>query len=315
MNERTGLLGDAWRVVASNKRYIFWFWILNLTLAEFGTAAYRNTLHAVLDHSLYADKLLHGFNPTTFIELLMRPETGPLRASEMPAMYFSLVFMAASVFLIPGVFRQYTSEYRVSREEFFRTCGRNLWRFLRLVLIYAVIAGPLAGILFGIRGALAKATEKSTNELLPFYVGLTALIVIFLVLTTVRVWFDLAEVDVVVRDQGMVRKAIGSGLRYCRRFWGRLLGSYVAISLVALLVLVAGVWLWHALVPANSVLGAILMSQIMLILWLFARFWQRAVASVFYLREMLVVPGFSHPAVTDPALPAAVPARNPGTGL
>jgi len=229
-------------------------------------------------------------------------------------MYFALLFMVATIFLMPGVFRQYTSEYRVSKEEFYRTCGKNLWRFVRLLLIYAVIAIPLAAILFGIRGGLLKAADKSTNELLPFYVGLIALAVIFLIMTLVRVWFDLAEVDIVVRDQPIVRKSVGAGFRYSRRFWGRLLGAYVGISVLALLVLVVGIWLWHVLVPASSWVGAVLISQIMLILWLGARFWQRAVAAEFHLREMLIAPGFSRPADLEP-VPAPTPAMpSPAAG-
>jgi hypothetical protein len=42
-------------MVGHNKRYIFWFWLLDLTLAEFGTSAFRKSTHAVLDHSFAAD--------------------------------------------------------------------------------------------------------------------------------------------------------------------------------------------------------------------------------------------------------------------
>ncbi len=41
-------------MVRRNKRYIFWFYVLNLTLAEFGGAAFRNQAHEILDHSLRA---------------------------------------------------------------------------------------------------------------------------------------------------------------------------------------------------------------------------------------------------------------------
>jgi hypothetical protein len=315
MSDERGLLNSAWRVVGRNKRYIFWFWALNLTLAEFGAAAYRNNLHSILDHSHEADKLLNGFNPATYFELTSRPEMGSLAAMRMPAMYLGLLFVAATIFLMPGVFRQYTSEYRVSREDFWRTCGRNLWRFVRLTMIYGIVAAVVSGILFGIRGGLTKAADKSTNEVLPFYVGLAGLVVIFLVMTLVRIWFDLAEVDIVLRDQPVVRKSVGAGLRYTRRFWGRLLGSYCAISLLALLVLAAGVWLWHVLVPPSSVAGAFLVSQAMLISWLLARFWQRATAAVFYLQEMLIAPGYARSVPQETTAAAVAPVAAPAGGV
>lgn len=232
----------------------------------------------------------------------------------MPSYFLVGLFAIASLLLMPGVLRQYTSEYRVSRDEFFRTCGRNLWRFIRLALIYAVIALPVTGILFGIRGALVGVAEKALNELLPFWVGLTCMAVIFVVVTTVRIWFDLAEVDVVVRDQNAVRKSVGAGFRYTWRHWGRLLAAYVGISLLALIVFMGGVWLWHVLVPPSSVFGALVVGQLILILGLAARFWQRAVAAAFYMREMLVAPSFSGfrvPETGATAGPAASPVPSP----
>lgn len=309
MNQERGLLAEAWQVVTRNKRYIFWLWLLNFLLARFGASAVRGNLSPVLDGSHEADKLLNGFNPTTFIELLTRPETGSVDAMRGPAALFGLLFVCAMLFFMPGVLRQYTSVYRVSREEFWRTCGRNLWRFLRVVLFYALFAVPIAGILFGIRGGLTGWAEKTTNEVLPFYVGTTMLLVIFLVMTVLRIWFDLAEVDVVVRDQSAVRKSVRSGFRYTKHFLGKLLGAYLAISLLALFVLVGGIWLWHVLLPPASTLGALLIGQIMMVLWLCMRLWQHAVASAFYLREMLVAPGYSRPVTLEPGtIPGSVPA-------
>jgi hypothetical protein len=303
MNDEASLLRTAWSMVRCNLRYLIWFWLLNLVLALFASYAFRGQVGAILDNSLHADQLLHSFNITSFIELLAMPQSGSLQASTLPTYCFALLFAVATLLLMPGVFRQYTSEYRVSRDEFFRTCGRNLWRFIRLVLVYGVIAGVVTGILFGIRFGLMTAADKTTNEVLPFWVGTAMLAVIFLVATLLRIWFDLAEADVVVRDQNAVRKSVGAGFRYTRRHWGRLLAVYVGIAILALVVLAGGIWLWHVLVPPSSVFGAFVIGQIMMLLWLAARFWQRAVAAVFYMREMLVASSFARFRVTEPAAP------------
>ena len=55
-----------------------------------------------------------------------------------------------------GVLHRYTSETRLSRDEFFRACGRNLWRFLRLLVIFAIVAGIVSGLLFAARATLVK---------------------------------------------------------------------------------------------------------------------------------------------------------------
>jgi hypothetical protein len=289
MTEEKGLLSAAWQRVRENWRYIFWFWLLNVTLAEFGTAAYRGQLRSVLDKSLYSNQLVDGFNFTTYFELTINPQLGSIMGARLSAFYFAFLFALASLVLMPGVFRQYTSEYRVSKEEFFRTCGRNLWRYVRLTLVYALIMLPLSGILFGIHYGLGKAAEKSLNEMAPFWMSLVTLLIIFLVLTMVRIFFDIAEVDLVVRDQPSAWRAIGNGFRYGRRFLGRLLGSYCVIALFAFAIAVVGVWLWKTIVPANRWFGGFVIAQVMLFLLLAMRFWQRSVAAQFFMREMLVV--------------------------
>ena len=293
MGKESGLLGAGWSAVRRNPRYVVWFWLLNLALAWFGTLALRGQMSPILDSSLHARQLVHGFNPTVLAELLMAPRSGSMQAWTMPSYFLAGLFAIATLLLMPGVLRQYTSEFRVSRDEFFRTCGRNLWRFIRLLLLYAVIAVIGLGIVFGIRSALVRAAEKALNEVLPFWIGLICLALIFVVATTLRIWFDLAEVDVVVRDQNAVRKAVGAGWRYTWRYWGRLLAAYVSISLFVLVVLALGLWFWNVLVPPSCILGAFVAGQIMSILWLAARFWQRAVAAVFYMREMLVATSYS----------------------
>jgi len=302
MSENKGLLSSGLGSVMRNKRYIFWFWLLNLTLAEFGTAAFRNQTHGILDHSLYSDRLVHGFDLSVFIEMFARPEFGPTMASTMPAVYFVTLFFVATALFLPGVFQGYASTYRLPRDDFFRACGRNLWRFVRLLIVAGIVMGIVAGVLFGIRGAMLKKAAESTNEMLPFYESMTTLFLIFLVMTALRIWFDLAEADVVLNDQNAVRKSIGAGFRHMFRSLVRLLVSYVATTIVAAIVLLGGLWCWLHFVPSASVFGAFVMGQLTLLLLLIPRFWQRGVAVAYWQQKMLV------PVVAPVIPPAPVPA-------
>src|ERR1700686_3541479 len=200
-------------MVSRNKRYILWFWLLNLTLAEFGTAAFRKSAHAILDHSLNADGLLHGFKLSVMGDLFARPEFGQMSAMSTPALYFVFVFFLATALFLPGIFQGYASTYRLPREDFFRACGRNLWRFIRLMIVAGIVMGIVAGILFGVNNAIVKKAGESTNEVLGFELNITRLFVIFLIMSILRIWFDLAETDVVLDDQRAVRKSIGTAFR------------------------------------------------------------------------------------------------------
>ena len=306
MNGKTSLVSAGAAIVRRNKRYIVWFYLLNLAFAHFGATAFSDAAHGILGHSLYADKLLHGFSLGVFLEMLVRPEFGTLPSATHPAMMFAVVFFLASLVFMPGVLLGYASDHPLPRDEFYRACGRNVWRFVRLFLFFSVIAGIVAGILFGGLNALVSAADKTSNERLPFFTQLIGTVIILLVLTVIRMWFDVAQTDAVLRDQPAVRKSIVAGFRKVRRNFGRLLGSYLAIAIVAVAVLMAGILLWYAIVPPSSVLGAFIIGQATMLLLLAMRFWQRATAVAFYVREMTEpvaeetrpIPGFAAPLVS-----------------
>jgi hypothetical protein len=281
------LLNTGLGKVAHNKRYIVWFWLLNLTLAEFGTAAFRRSAHAILDNTLLAQRLVKGFDVGVFGELLFKPEFGSLKATTVPALYFGFTFFLATALFLPGIFSGYASNYRLPREEFFRACGRNLWRFIRIMIVAGIVMGIIFGLLFAANGAIAKKADESTNEKLPFALQMTGLALIFLIMTTLRIWFDLAEVDTVLNDQRAVRKSIAAAFLHTFRSLARLLGSYVVVTIVAAILLVGGLWIWMRFVSPENVVGAFVIAQIMLFLLLIPRFWQRAIAVSYWQQRML----------------------------
>ena len=264
-------------MVMHNKRYIFWFWLLNLVLAVCGATAFRLHASDILDHSLYSDRLVHGFDVSVFAEMLLRPEFGSLNASRAPAVGFAALFLLFTALFLPGVFQGYASTYRLPRDEFFRACGRNLWRFIRLLIIAGIVMVPVTVVLFIGHSALVEEAGESTNEMLPFEVKIVTLAIIFLVMATLRICFDLAEADVVLNDQNAVRKSIGAGFRHTFGHLGRLLGSYVFITLVAGVILFGGLWVWRHMVAPQRVGRAFLVGQVTLLLLLIPRFWQRGV--------------------------------------
>ena len=317
MAEHRGLLGGGWERMRHNKRYVVWFYVLNLALAWLGAAAFGNQAHEILDHSLQANRLVHGFDIGVLIEMFARPEFGSTMAAEAPAAHFALLFLIATALFLPGVLQGYASTFRLPRDDFFRACGRNLWRFIRLMIVAGIVMGAVAAALFGIHGLLEKKALESTNELLLFEVRVAGLVVIFLLMTGLRIWFDLAQADVVLSDQRAVRRSIGSGFRHAWRDLGSLLGSYVLITIVAAIVLVAGLWAWMKFVPPARVLGAVLVSQLTLLLLLIPRFWQRGVAVTYYLQNMVepiaVQPLTPVPGTSDPAPAVVISSAPPET--
>ena len=301
-SEKRNLLADGLGRVMRNKRYIIWFWLLSLLLAWVGTSSFRQSAHAVMDHSLYSDKLVHGFDLAVMIDLYASPEFGSMAASTSPAVLLAVVFYLSIALFMPGVFAGYASTYRLPREDFFRACGRNLWRFIRLMIIAGIIMGILAGILFAASGAIVSMAGESTHEVLPFTLRMVNLFLIFLVMTALRIWFDLAETDVVLNDQRAVRKSIAAGFRHAFGNLPRLLTSYVIVTSVAGIILVAGLWCWMRLVPAAGIGRAFLLTQVIAFLLLLPRFWQRGIA-VSYWQQWMLVPVVAVEPVAPPPAP------------
>lgn len=196
--------------------------------------------------------------------------------------------MLATALFLPGVFQGYASTYRLPREDFFRACGRNLWRYIRLLIVAGIVMGIATIAVFVVQGVLERKVAESTNELLLPGVRYGGLMVIFLVMAAFRIWFDLAEADIVLSDQRAVRKSIWAGLRHTLRSLVRLMASYVVTTLVAAIIVVGGLWMWMKVVAPESVAGAFVVSQLTLLLLLIPRFWQRGVVVSYWKRSMMV---------------------------
>src|SRR5579863_446561 len=303
--KKRNIVGSGFGIVMANKRYIVWFWLLGLVLAWFGTSSFRETAHSILDRSMYSERLLHGFDLAVFFEFTGRPEFGSTATAFTPAVCLAIAFFLATALFLPGVLAGYASTYRLPREDFFRACGRNLWRFIRLMIVAGIVMGIVAGILFGVNGAIQKKATESTNELLPFTLQMIGLFIIFLVMTTLRIWFDLAEADIVLNDQRAVRKSIGAGFRHTFRKLGGLLSRYVVATIVAAVILLAGLWCWIHLVPAPSIVRAFLMGQVIVFLLLIPRFWQRGMAVSYWQEQMLVPVAVVATEAPPPPVPVA----------
>jgi len=83
MTENAGLVTSGLGRVGRNKRYILWFFLMNLCLAWFAGGAFRQQASVVLNNSLHAGSLVQGFSMGTLIEMFARPEFGPNDAASM----------------------------------------------------------------------------------------------------------------------------------------------------------------------------------------------------------------------------------------
>ncbi|HJW73318.1 MAG TPA: hypothetical protein VJ486_10855 [Geothrix sp.] len=279
--------------VLRHHRIIWWVLGVSLFLAWMGSLPARSAFSGILDHSLAAGRLVHGFDLSAFAELTGSGDIpmGALVAASTAQFFVFLVYL---LFLAGGINQAYLSERPLATGVFFQACGTYFWRMVRLTLTSMIPFGLLGGALALLMKMVDRWAELP-SERAGDYGLLVGLAVLGLLLLWVRAWFDLAQARTVAREErGMFKTA----LRTFRWVSFRLYATYVGIALVRLALVAGGVWLWMRLAP-EATLKSFLVLEILVFVQIVTRLWQRA-ASVRACQAM--------------ALPEALPADDARQG-
>jgi len=276
------LVADAGRRLVSARRYLIALYLANLLLGWFATFGLSSRIGAVTGPSLYSARLVHGFDLGVLLELIDKPEIAPY--AQVPlALVFSGLFVVCQLFLTGGILTQYLIFERVDRTHFYAACGDNFWKMVQLALVFVLTAGLTAGILHAIRAAIAIATENSANRQAAFALQCGMLLIEALALLWVRMWFDLAQIQLVATEERGIGRNIAYGFKSARGA-GALYLAYVSLGILGLLLAGLGISLWWKAAPAPQVIVTALILQSTLACLLVLRWWQRALAADRYQR-------------------------------
>jgi len=299
--KESGIVIGGWRLLWRRQSLLWWVYAVNLILAVFATLPVVLRLSRVLNSSLAADRLYHGFDLPTFIELASHPDVA-LAAHVPGAALFAIVFFVFMLFLTGGILASYRQEQKPSRGEFFRACGAFFWRFVRLLIFMAIIVGLILLVGNRIRHWSDTLAAESPYEKLGFWVELSGGLLLLFILMCVRLWFDMAQVRAVAEDERKMRRTFLTAFKLTFSNFGTLFWLYLRISLVAWIGLLVGFWVWLRFVRPEWVWVSFLLQQAVILLWLGTRLWQRASETLWYRRR--------YP-VPVPAIPPAAPPASP----
>jgi hypothetical protein len=109
----------------------------------------------------------------------------------------------------------------------------------------------------------------------------TAILVVFL-LMVVRLWFDMAQVIAVAEDEKRMHKAIRLAAVLVAKNFVSLFWLYFRISFIGWLLFAAGLHIWMISLPPTSTVLAFILSQLMILVWVGTRMWQRASEALWY---------------------------------
>jgi hypothetical protein len=268
-------------LVWGRQRVLWLIYVVNFVLAYFATRGTNERIAAILDHSLAAGQLVHGFNLGALSSLAMDPES-PFGGSMSASFSAAAIFTAFMIFATGGILATYYSGQRLHAGAFFEACGHHFWRFIRLAIYLLIMLIPVL-ILGGIAHRVYDRIDKQSISPMPaVHFFEIAVVVVFLLLICIRVWFDMAQVIAVAEDERRMHKTLRRAATLLRRNFLSLYWLYLRVSLIAWIVFAIGLRIWMTHLRPESILAPFLLSQFLIIFWQGCRLWQRASECIWY---------------------------------
>ena len=263
------------------QRLLWWIYVISLGLSFFAARPLVKAVGPILDNSLASDQLYHHFDLGTLAELLARPEINTQVLTGAPVLA-AVVFLVLMVLFTGGILKVYHEDRTFTMGEFFGAGGQFFWRFVRLVIFLLLVLIPVALIRWAFRAwsdSLADHFAQPAPHVTVSMVG--GLVVLFLMMS-IRLWFDMAEVAAVAEDEFAMRRSVVRALRLTWDNLRSVFGLFVLPILVAALGTTLVLWVWVRWVPHQAVTTSFLLSQVVILLWIFARLWQRSSEVTWY---------------------------------
>ncbi len=258
--------GLVWR----HRRLLWWIFALNLALAGLSSLAVRSLVGPVLDNSLESTKLVEGFDVSTLVLLLQRPEV-PTRTLAPGAVVAAVLWLLAMLALDGGVVTVYLQDRRLGLTEFCAICGLYFWRMVRLALYSLLPFGALMAAQSALGNYAGKLARNAPQPRLGFALNATGTLLLVLAALLVRLWFDVAQARVVQGNRPSPLRELWRSLASAVR--SRLYLQYIGIALFAAASAALGIAGWiglphQAMVAGFAVLELVTISQIASRLWM-----------------------------------------------
>jgi hypothetical protein len=287
------------------QRLVWWIFAVCLIFGLFSTHEMTERASSLLDHSAAAQRLVNGFDASAIIMLQQLPDS-PLEIQGHNIVHFSLLFVVFMLFVTGGILASYALDEKPTTTAFFEAAGHHFWRFFRLLIYLAIVLLPIAGLAALTSAMYTRVQEQSISPYPADHFAEAAAVVILLLLIIVRLWFDMAQVIAVVEDEKKMHRALRRAFGLLRRNFFSLFWLYLRVSIIAWALFAFGLYFWMFRLSPQSNVTAFLLSQLMILIWLGTRLWQRASESLWYRNYQ--ANHVSAPAWTPPPAPMYMPA-------
>jgi hypothetical protein len=304
---------------------LLWAYLFNLALALLFSLSINAQLSNLLNHSLAAQRLSSGFDLGPIGETYLHLHEGPIGAAGTAFGHASIpLFFLVYFLLVPGTLFCYQTDTRARLGTLLQQGLLFFWRFVRITILTLLISGLILGPLFFLQDKWADHVDDRLVGRPAFFLILAGNIVLFLVATILRLYFDLVEVYTVQLDQHprpalfgqepkpdrRVRRTLGPAWRTLRTHFAEAWPVFLFLTLLGFAAVILTARVAMHMLAQPRVWPMLLLAQLGLFLMLFTRFWQRGAETSLSLQNPILSPSLptvhvaSHVHPTDPVNPS-----------
>jgi hypothetical protein len=291
---------------------LLWAYVFNLALAFLFSISLNLQLSKLLNHSLAAQRLSSGFDLGPIGETYLHLHEGPLGDAGAVTGHASIpLFLIVYFLLVPGTLFCYQTDAPARLGTLLQQGLLYFWRFVRITLLTLLVSALILGPLFILQGKWADNVDDRIVGRPAFLLILAGNIVLFLVASILRLYFDLVEVYTVQLGQHRrptlfgqqpkpdrrVRRALAPAWRTLRRHFPEVWPVFLFLTLLGFAAVILTARISIHMLAQPHVWPMFLLAQFGLFVMLLTRFWQRGAETSLALQNPILTP----------ILPAAAP--------
>lgn len=285
MLERRNIFLDGLSITLRRLPAFLWAYAFNLALAFLFSFSLNRQLGALLNHSLAAQRLSSGFDLGVIGETFLHLQEGPAGDAGAAIGHGSIpLYLLLYFLLVPGTLFCYQTNAPARLSTLLHQGLLYFWRFIRITLLALVISALILAPLFFFQNQWADHIDEHLVGRSAFLCILAGYIILFLVASILRLYFDLVEIYTVqlglnLRPNGQpdrrVRRSFGPAWQILRTHFSQAWPVFLFLTLLGFAAVVLAARTSMHMLAQPRVWPTFLLAQLGLFLMLFTRFWQR----------------------------------------
>ena len=271
---------------------LLWTYFFNLTLAFLFSIGLNFQLAKLLDHSLAAQRLSSGFDLGAISETYLHLHEGPVDGAGLSFGHTSIpLYLLIYFLLVPGTLFCYQTESPARLSTLLHQGLLYFWRFVRITLLAVLISAVILVPLSFVQDKWADHVDQHTVGRHAFLAILAGNIILFLLASILRLYFDLVEVYTVqlglhlhpaepgkqAKRDHRVLPALAPAWRTLRNHFSQAWPIFLFLTLLGFAAVILTARTSMHMLATPRVWPMFLLAQLGLFLMLFTRFWQRGV--------------------------------------